>query len=111
MRSTSCRREKTLVVFLSGPLTSGAAWLDQLSTTRPAPQRVIVNLAAVTTVDRNGADALLDAYIATTLRLGTFALTGPTTLVGRQLDDLGISRVVVTLRRAATVRTVSGGAL
>ena len=109
MRSTSCLRGTTLVVSLSGRLTgaAGAAWLDQITTTRPSPLRVIVNLAAVTCVDREGANTLLDAYIATTFRFGTFALTGPTALVGQQLDDFGISRVVITLRRAVAPRMLA----
>jgi len=98
---------KTLILSLTGQLTGrgNVRWLDHLSMARPLPPRVIVDLGAVTCVDRKGAEALVDAYIATTLRAGCLALTRPTVLVSRQLEYFGVSRLVPTLRRAAASST------
>ena len=93
---------KTLILSLTGQLTGRGTvrWLDHLSMARPLTPRVIVDLAAVTGVDRKGSEALIDAYVATTLRAGSLVLTRPTVLVSQQLEYFGVSRVVPTLRRA-----------
>jgi anti-anti-sigma regulatory factor len=100
---------KTLILSLTGQLSGrGTDWLDHLSMARPLPPRVIVDLGAVTGVNRKGAEALVDAYIATTLRAGCLALTRPTVLVSRQLEYFGVSRLVPTLRRAVAGSTAGG---
>ena len=77
MSVTSYHLEKLLVLSLHGRLSAetGAELLDRLSTTPRALPHVAVNLAATTSVDVGGADALLDAVVATAFRQGTLVLT------------------------------------
>lgn len=66
------------VISLAGRLTgnTGGQLRDSLTVTRNQVRpRIILNLAQVTSVDRGGANALLDVYVATTLRAGSLALT------------------------------------
>ena len=82
-----------LLVTLGGRLEgeAGAALLNWLPGARDAtlPQ-VVVNLADVTSIDRAGANALMDARSATAARHGTFALAGPTALVYNSLRQFGV---------------------
>jgi anti-anti-sigma regulatory factor len=90
---TSSRRQ---VVRPRGALTSASAdlLLDLLRSLAPAPAQVEIDLSRVTRVDRSGAVLVLDAYVATLLRGGAFALSGPTPACRRSLERFGVLDVV-----------------
>ena len=70
---------EVLMVALDGRITAerGEGLLDALcGASQRAAKHVIVDLSAVTAIDGAGVNALLDACVATTLRRGTFTLTG-----------------------------------
>ncbi len=86
-----------LLVCLGGRIagTAGAVLLDWLPITRPgAGANVVVNLGAVTSIDRAGADSLVDACLATALRHGTLSLASPTATVYDALLRFGVFRTV-----------------
>jgi DNA-directed RNA polymerase subunit K/omega len=57
---------------------------------------VVVNLSAITSVDAGGADALLDAMVATSFRDGTLVLTSLTTGLRQSLLRHGVLPVIET---------------
>ena len=81
-----------LLVTLTGRLAGeqGAALLDWLPGARDGTPQVVVNLANVTSIDRAGANALMDARSATAARQGTLALAGPTATVYDSLRQFGV---------------------
>jgi anti-anti-sigma regulatory factor len=81
-----------LLVTLTGRLAgeAGAALLDWLPGVREGTPKVVVNLANVTSIDRAGANALMDARSATAARQGTLALAGPTATVYDSLRQFGV---------------------
>lgn len=84
-------------VRLQGALTAvaGAALLDWLQARSPVDAvDVTIDCSRLTDVDRHGADALLDAYAATTLRAGTFVLAGLTPHCRAALEAFGVLAVV-----------------
>jgi anti-anti-sigma regulatory factor len=87
------------VVRLHGSLTSASAdrLLDSLRALCPAPAQVEIDLSHVTSVDRSGAVLVLDAYVATLLRGGAFALSGATPACRRLLERFGVLDVVETV--------------
>ena len=88
--------DRRQVVRLRGALTGTSAdWLlDSLRSVRPAPSHVEIDLSHVTRVDRSGAAVVLDAYVATLLRGGGFALSGPSPACRRSLARFGVLDVV-----------------
>lgn len=94
---TSRYAGEVLLVSLNGRIagTAGAVLLDWLPITRPgAGAHVVVNLGAVTSIDRAGADSLVDACLATALRHGTLSLASPTATVYDALRRFGVFRTV-----------------
>ena len=94
---TSRRVDQTLVISLRGRLTGdlGAelvAWLSATPSTTPL--HVVVNVSETTGVDPAGADALLDAYVATGLRAGTLVVTTMSAEVQRSLQRNGVIPVI-----------------
>lgn len=86
------------VVSLTGRLTgvTGGQLRDSLAVTRSQAQpQIVVNFAQVTAVDRGGANALLDAYTATTLRSGSLSVTR---LPASVRDALGQYGLLTTIR-------------
>jgi len=96
-RSLRVRRPpRRQVARLSGALTaaSAARLLHSLRTASPRPDYVAIDLSAVTSVDRAGANLLLDACVATLLRGGAFALRAPSPTCRRALERFGVLDVV-----------------
>jgi anti-anti-sigma factor len=95
---TSRHLNEILVVSLHGRVTAetGAALIDWLTTTPRAIPHVVVNVEAVTSFDHGGADALLDAFVATALRDGTLALTGLPDRLRKSLHREGVLPVIDT---------------
>jgi anti-anti-sigma regulatory factor len=86
-----------LLVCLGGRIAgaTGAALLDWLPVTgRAATPHVVVSLTDVTSIDRAGADSLVDACLATALRRGILVLAGPTAPVYDSLRHDGVFRTV-----------------
>ena len=81
-----------LLVTLTGRLAgeAGAALLDWLPGAREGTPKIVVNLAAVTSIDRAGANALMDARSATAARQGTLTLAGPNATVYDSLRQFGV---------------------
>lgn len=81
-----------MLVTLTGRLVgeAGAALLDWLPGAREGTPQVVVNLAGVTSIDRAGANALMDARSATAARQGTLALAGPSAIVYDSLRQFGV---------------------
>jgi len=79
-----------------GSLTAASAGrlLDRLRSVCPAPALVEIDLSRVTSVDRAGAVGVLDAYVATLLRRGAFALSHPSPACRRSLKHFGVLDVV-----------------
>jgi len=61
---------------------------------RRGPIHVALDLSAVMAIDRPAAHAILDAYVNTTLRGGTFRLVGLAPAVRDSLQDAGVLEVV-----------------
>jgi len=80
------------VVQLYGELTAESAdyLRDTLREACPEAASVELDLSAVTRIDRDGATALLDAYVGTLLRHGTFALSGPSMACLQSLKCFGV---------------------
>lgn len=96
---TSRHLERMLVIALRGRLTGelGAEVLEWLSTIeRATPPHVVVNVGEITAVEPAGADALLDAYVATALRAGTLVVTHATAQTQRSLHRSGVIPVIET---------------
>lgn len=103
-RSGAPRRQ---VARLRGALTaaSGDCLLHSLRTFSPRPEHVEIDLSAVTSIDRAGANLLLDACVATLLRGGAFALSGPSPTCRRSLERFGVLDVVELVDRRVPSRT------
>jgi anti-anti-sigma factor len=82
-----------LVVALSGHPTADCSerLLDSVrGLPFHRPMQVVVDLSNVIAIDRGGASALLDAYVAMNLRGGSLVLTGLTEDVRESLRQAGV---------------------
>ncbi|MGH9387682.1 MAG: STAS domain-containing protein [Vicinamibacterales bacterium] len=85
--------EELSIVTPQGRFTAAAGeeLLDWLSTmSHVGPPRVVLNVAEVTDVDSSGAEALLDAYVATGLRAGTLVVSNASSGLQRLLHRRGV---------------------
>ena len=98
------RHSTRQLLRLHGPLTGAKAdeLLSRLHTLTPAPAEVEIDLSSVTVIDRSGAAVLLDAYVATTLRHGALALSGPSAECRASLLRFGVLDVIEVLDTRAT---------
>lgn len=90
--------DQMIVVSLRGRLTGpvGAELLQWLSTTPRTTEDVVVNIGELTALEPAGAEALLDAYVATALRAGTMVMTHATEPMHRSLRRGGVTPVIET---------------
>lgn len=115
MTITSTCHGNMTVVTLHGRLTGAAErtrLVDWLHDAPPPTQpRIVVDLEDVTGVTRRGAEALLDAYVTTTLRRGTLALTGVGAHTRTTLDQFGVLDVIAVVAHdvVATAMATSHG--
>lgn len=88
--------DRMVIVSLRGRLTGpvGAELLQWLSTTPRATEDVVVNIGELTALEPAGAEALLDAYVATALRAGTMVVTRATEPMQRSLHRKGVIPVI-----------------
>ncbi len=93
---TSDYLQEILVVSLRGRLTTeaGAEFLDWLATAPRVIPHVVLNVAAITSIDPGGAEALLDAVVSTSLRDGTLAITNLTTRLREAMHRCGVLPMV-----------------
>ena len=96
------RSNGTAVVTVTGDLTGRISdgLLDALWSAARSARRIEVDLSGVTGLDEGGVVALLDAYVATTLRHGVFTVRDMSPLIRRSLERCGVlpvlERVVAT---------------
>jgi anti-anti-sigma regulatory factor len=94
----------TRVVKVRGDLTaaSGHGLLDAARWgANEAAFRIVIDVSQMTTVDRGGATALLDLYVAVSLRRGSLALMGLTTACHSALSRAGVLDVIDVVGAAA----------
>jgi anti-anti-sigma regulatory factor len=95
------------VIRLRGSLgrDEGELLLDALRSGSPGRgSSVIVDLSRVTAINREGAMALLDAYVATTLRRCRLSLAGVTSTCRGVLQRTNVLRVVMLFPQPAVTR-------
>lgn len=87
----------TRVVAIRGELTaaSGQGLLDAVRCgAHEDVRRIVVDITHVTRIDRGGTTALLDAYVAVSLRRGSLALAGVTPECRETLMCAGVLDVI-----------------
>jgi anti-anti-sigma regulatory factor len=106
-------RGGVVLVTVSGPLSGGRGerLLDALGR-RPwcGAAEVVVDLSPIASIDRETVDVLIDLYVATTLRGGTFVLTGTAAGVRQTLADGGARAMIAASEAPARPTGVSGSA-
>ena len=111
MTITSTCRGNMTVVTLHGRLTGAAAQMRLVDWLHDAPalgqSRIVVDLEDVTGVTRRGAEALLDAYVTTTLRHGTLTLTGMGDHTRATLDQFGVLDVIAVVAHDVVVTAMA----